>query len=120
MPTLIRRTAQRRPNVEAMRRAIRSGRLTTVGDEMVNLLEPAALSEYPVLSTIKEELRRQGAAGVLMSGSGPTVYGLFERQEAAAGRGGRLPGAVSRIVYGAALPLAESDAEKNKEIGIGR
>ena len=74
---------QRRPDVEAMRRAIRSGRLSAVGDEMVNLLEPAALSEYPILSTIKEELRRQGAAGVLMSGSGPTVYGLFERPEAA-------------------------------------
>ena len=74
---------QRRPDVEAMHRAIRSGRLSAVGDEMVNLLEPAALSEYPILSTIKEELRRQGAAGVLMSGSGPTVYGLFERPEAA-------------------------------------
>lgn len=74
---------QRRPDVDAMREAIRSQNLTGIGAEMVNLLETAALEAYPVLNTIKGLLRQRGAAGVLMSGSGPTVYGLFEKERQA-------------------------------------
>jgi len=41
-----------------------------------NMLEPAAIKMLPGIAEIKEKLRLAGAMGVLMSGSGPTVYGL--------------------------------------------
>jgi len=61
-------------------------------------LEVITIRRYPVIETIKGRLRSLGAKGVLMSGSGPTVFGLFPdgssaysaamvlRREATAGR----------------------------------
>jgi 4-diphosphocytidyl-2-C-methyl-D-erythritol kinase len=42
-----------------------------------NDLERVTVSRYPLVATVKEELVASGAAGVLMSGSGPTVFGVF-------------------------------------------
>jgi len=42
-----------------------------------NDLEIVTASEYPVITSIKEQLLTRGALGALMSGSGPTVFGLF-------------------------------------------
>lgn len=44
---------------------------------MENDLETVTLQEYPVLSQLKEWLLKAGALGALMSGSGPTVFGVF-------------------------------------------
>ena len=44
---------------------------------LCNDLEIVTASEYPVITSIKEQLLNRGALGVLMSGSGPTVFGLF-------------------------------------------
>jgi len=41
-------------------------------------------SRYPVISSIKNRLLEHGALGALMSGSGPTVFGLFSDQDKAA------------------------------------
>ncbi len=48
-----------------------------------NDLEKVSLHLYPLLRNIKELLIRNGALGALMSGSGPTVFGLFEDESAA-------------------------------------
>ena len=48
-----------------------------------NDLESVTISRYPVIADIKEQLRAAGACGVLMSGSGPTVFGVFEDQSSA-------------------------------------
>jgi 4-diphosphocytidyl-2-C-methyl-D-erythritol kinase len=48
-----------------------------------NDLEEAVFPHYPILADIKEALRRLGAAGVLMTGSGSTVFGLWENKAAA-------------------------------------
>lgn len=45
---------------------------------MVNSLEGAVLKRHPVIADIKAELRKRGAVLSLMSGSGSTVYGVFE------------------------------------------
>lgn len=71
----------RRPDHKAMEAAMASGDLRAVGREMVNLLEPVALKEYPVLQEIKDDLWSYNAAGVMMSGSGPTIYALYEGLE---------------------------------------
>ena len=44
---------------------------------LCNDLEIVTASEYPVITTIKEQLLSRGALGTLMSGSGPSVFGLF-------------------------------------------
>ena len=41
------------------------------------------IKEYPVLDEIKKFLEGSGAAGALMSGSGPTVFGIFENENKA-------------------------------------
>ncbi len=48
-----------------------------------NDLERVTVGRYPLLSAIKEQLLAAGAAGALMSGSGPTVFGVFAREDAA-------------------------------------
>jgi 4-diphosphocytidyl-2-C-methyl-D-erythritol kinase len=46
-----------------------------------NDLEKVTVARYPVLEELKGFLLRQGAIGSLMSGSGPTVFGLFEKEQ---------------------------------------
>jgi 4-diphosphocytidyl-2-C-methyl-D-erythritol kinase len=46
-------------------------------DFMENDLESVTLNEYPLLIKIKQWMMAQGALGALMSGSGPTVFGIF-------------------------------------------
>lgn len=50
---------------------------------MENDLESVTLTAFPEIGKIKEWLLRHGAAGALMSGSGPTVYGIFPNKEQA-------------------------------------
>lgn len=50
-------------------------------DEMVNDLEMVTLSHYPGIEKLKSHLVRCGAEAALMSGSGPTVFGLFVKDE---------------------------------------
>ncbi len=51
--------------------------------DLINDLETVTAARYPEIPAAKERLRKQGAAGVLMSGSGPTVFGLFPEQTTA-------------------------------------
>lgn len=55
--------------------------LDAVAYNMRNLLENVTLRKHPILKTIKESLSEHGAIGTLMSGSGPTVYGIFSNAE---------------------------------------
>jgi 4-diphosphocytidyl-2-C-methyl-D-erythritol kinase len=50
---------------------------------LFNDLEKVSIGMHPMLAGIKNELIRQGALGALMSGSGPTVFGLFELEQQA-------------------------------------
>ncbi len=50
---------------------------------LANDLEKVTIARYPVIREIKERLLHGGALGALMSGSGPTVFGLFEHEAAA-------------------------------------
>ncbi|MDR3578518.1 MAG: 4-(cytidine 5'-diphospho)-2-C-methyl-D-erythritol kinase [Oryzomonas sp.] len=48
-----------------------------------NDLEAVTIPAFPVIAEIKETMLREGAAGAMMSGSGPTVFGLFRDRESA-------------------------------------
>lgn len=60
-----------------------SGSSLTLAQILINDLEQATLPAHPELITIKERLMALGARGALMSGSGPTVFGVFAGPEAA-------------------------------------
>jgi 4-diphosphocytidyl-2-C-methyl-D-erythritol kinase len=62
-----------------------SSNWSDIGACLSNDLEAAILPRFPVLVSLKERLVGLGAVGALVSGSGPTVFGLY-REEAAARR----------------------------------
>lgn len=59
-------------------KALRAGDLEGVVRNMENVLETVTLPEYPVVAELKDRLMAEGALGAMMSGSGPTVFGLFD------------------------------------------
>lgn len=71
------------PNTEAMIEAIKQRKLQSIAQHMVNVLEGVTIPMHPVISEYKEELIKHGAVGAMMSGSGSTVFGLFETKEKA-------------------------------------
>ena len=50
---------------------------------MGNILESAVIETYPVIQHIKDSLVTYGAVKALMSGSGPTVFGIFNSEKKA-------------------------------------
>jgi len=54
-----------------------------ITSDMGNVLETVTIPNYPVIAEIKEHMMEHGAAGAMMSGSGPTVFGLFDDKEKA-------------------------------------
>ena len=54
--------------------------VSEVVDSLYNDLEVVTIPEYPEIGKIKKTLMSLGAAGTLMSGSGPTVFGIFENK----------------------------------------
>lgn len=66
------------PDIHGMLRAIDSGSIQNVSSKLGNVLESVTLKEYPQLNEIKERILEFGACGALMSGSGPTIFGLFD------------------------------------------
>lgn len=71
------------PDIDGMVQAIADGSLQGVIDRLGNVLEGVTVSAYPVIDTIKRRILALGAAGSLMSGSGPTVFGIFTEEEKA-------------------------------------
>jgi 4-diphosphocytidyl-2-C-methyl-D-erythritol kinase len=61
----------------------RSKTVSQIVDELYNDLEGVTSRLYPTIPKIKERLRTHGALGSLMSGSGPTVFGIFESRNSA-------------------------------------
>lgn len=71
------------PDIDGMIEALRTGSLSGVTERLGNVLETVTVKEYPVIEEIKELLRSMGAENALMSGSGPTVFGIFNKRETA-------------------------------------
>lgn len=71
------------PDIDGMRASIETGSLQGILDRMGNVLETVTIPAYPVIDTIKQRMRELGAVNSLMSGSGPTVFGIFLDEQAA-------------------------------------
>ncbi len=65
---------------ENMLEAIEQQDFKAICHNLHNVLESVTLDMYPEVKRIKEQMARFGADGVLMSGSGPTVFGLVEHE----------------------------------------
>jgi len=76
-------TIKRHPNVDAMVDAINDGNLNAMAVCMENILENVTEKQYPVIAMIKNMLKGAGALNAIMSGSGPTVFGLFDDEKKA-------------------------------------
>ena len=71
------------PDIDALMKDIREKDFDGVCAHMGNVLESVTIPNYPVIAEIKQQMMRSGAKASMMSGSGPTVFGLFEDGETA-------------------------------------
>ena len=65
------------PDVDGMMRAIEAGDYLGISSKLGNVLEPVTREMCPEIEKIERAMKSFGAEGTLMSGSGPTVFGLF-------------------------------------------
>lgn len=75
---------EQHPDIDGMIEAIENQDLYQIAGRFGNVLETVTVKEYPVIQEIKDLMMEYGAIGSLMSGSGPTVFGLFTNPKAAA------------------------------------
>ena len=71
------------PDIDGMVAAIRSKNLTGVAERMGNVLETVTIPQHPEIEQIKDLMKRENAINAMMSGSGPTVFGLFADEKTA-------------------------------------
>lgn len=69
------------PDIDGMTEAVRAGSLKGISDRLGNVLETVTVREYPVIDKIKTLMKNAGAENALMSGSGPTVFGIFTEKK---------------------------------------
>jgi len=74
---------QEHPNTQAVVQAIKNKDIDYICKHLVNVLETVTPKLHPEINGIKLYLKELGADGVLMSGSGPTVFGLFKKKKQA-------------------------------------
>lgn len=67
-----------RPDTEAMMGALASKNIRAVADNLCNVMENVTAKQCPVIGGIKTKMMMNGALGALMSGSGPSVFGIFD------------------------------------------
>lgn len=72
-----------RPDIKGMMGALNRGSLSDVASRLCNVLENVTVKKCPQIPDIKEKLIEYGALGSVMSGSGPTVFGIFDDQNKA-------------------------------------
>lgn len=74
---------EQHPDIDGMIEAIKKQDVYQVAEKFGNVLETVTIKEYPIIAEIKDAMLRYGAIGSMMSGSGPTVFGLFTNPKAA-------------------------------------
>ena len=105
------------PDIDGMIAAIRERDIYGAASLLGNVLETVTIPEYPVIAEIKDRLKSLGAVNALMSGSGPTVFGIFTSPKAA-------EEAYEEMRYGKSANLAKSVYLTNfyntKEVSHGK
>ena len=74
---------QKRPDTKAAINALERGDIYALSDNLCNVMESVTEKMHPVIRGIKEKMLLNGALGAVMSGSGPTVFGIFNDEKKA-------------------------------------
>ena len=72
-----------RPQTDRLIEAVNTQDIKFISKNMKNVLESVTIKKYSIINDIKERLVKLGASGSMMSGSGPTVFGIFEDKQMA-------------------------------------
>ena len=70
-------------DIDGMLECLRTKDLKGICDRLENVLETVTIKEYPIIEEVKKHLMDQGAMGALMSGSGPTIFAIFQDKKTA-------------------------------------
>ena len=71
------------PDIDGMIKALDLGDLKGITERLGNVLETVTVPAYPIIQEIKDVMLAAGAENALMSGSGPTVFGIFTNKDQA-------------------------------------
>lgn len=69
------------PDIEGQVKALRQQDLSGLVSLCGNVLETVTIPAYPIIEEIKEIMKTNGAENAMMSGSGPTVFGIFTKRQ---------------------------------------
>ena len=72
---------QSHPDIDGIIEAIKLKDVVLVASRMGNVLESVTVPLYPVIDSIKNDMMEHGAINAMMSGSGPTVFGIFPDEQ---------------------------------------
>lgn len=74
---------EQHPDIDAIMEGLEAGDLEKVAASMGNVLESVTIEDHPIIEEIKDVMKEEGALNAMMSGSGPTVFGLFSEKKLA-------------------------------------
>ncbi len=66
------------PDIDGILEGLEAGNLEKIASSMGNVLERVTAESYPIIDEIKQVMKEEGALGAMMSGSGPTVFGIYK------------------------------------------
>ncbi len=72
---------EKHPDIDGMTEALARKDLQGIVERLGNVLENVTVKKHPIIAEIKKCMVEHGAIGSLMSGSGPTVFGIFDKRE---------------------------------------
>ena len=72
---------EKRPNNKLLIQILKENKIQQIADNMYNVLEEVTRERYPVIEEIEKIMMENDALGSMMSGSGPTVFGLYRNRE---------------------------------------
>lgn len=75
---------QKHPDIDGMVQALMDGDLKGITQRMENVMETVTETEFPIITDIKKMLTGNGALNAMMSGSGPSIFGVFTNESMAA------------------------------------
>jgi 4-diphosphocytidyl-2-C-methyl-D-erythritol kinase len=92
------------PDIDALIEDIKTRDIDSLCEHMGNVLEDVTIPLHPEIQTLKEMMLEDGAIGAMMSGSGPTVFGIFRDKETMMRCKNRMrDSGLTQIVYGTTM-----------------
>ena len=89
-----------RPDIDGMIESLKAGDLQGITSRMQNVFQPGISEAHPVIGDIIKLMEENGAMKAIMSGSGPSVFGIYEKRKDASNAADKLRASgMARTVY---------------------